>query len=149
TLAGAAVAFGAHAIAGGRDLVAFTAPAIPAAAIALAARDLDRRGRADAGGGLRDATAARAVALAAALLTALLARDLLDAPERVLATLAPTQPAHAHATVGGIWVPVAASLVAAVVVLASFDRTRAATPWHAPYLAWPRVLACAFRGYLA
>ena len=148
TLAGVAAAFGAHAIAGGRELVPFTAPAIPAAAIALAARDLDRRRRADPGGGLRDATAARAAALAAALLVALLARDLLAAPERALAALVPIQPGPAPAS-GGAWVRVAASLAATVTVLVAFDRTRPVTPWHAPYLAWPHALAGAFRGYLA
>ena len=150
-LVGAAVAFGAHALAGGHGLVPFTAPAIPAAALALAARDLDRRSRADGHGGLRDATTARAVTVAAALLTALLARDLLDVPGRALAAVLPGLPGSsgAAAVAGGPWLRVAAIVAVSVPVLVAFDRARPAAPWHALYLAWPRAIAGLWDGHLA
>jgi hypothetical protein len=147
-LAGASVALVACSIAGGRDPAPFTTPAIPAAAIALAARDLDRRAREERHGGLRDATAARTAALAAAILVALLAHDLLDAPERALAGFAPSKPG-APLVPAAAWLGAAAMLAVTVPLLAAFDRPRRAVPWHAPYVAWSRTLASAFGGYLA
>jgi hypothetical protein len=137
-LAGAVTAFAAHALgSAGHDAVPFTAPAILAAGLAIAARDLDRPGR----GWLRDPGTARAAGIAAALLTALLARDLLDAPDRALSSIVPLR-AGAPLASGGGWVRAAAVVFGVAVALAPFgvrpaDRDRT---WTAPYLAWPHAL---------
>ena len=87
-LTGAAVSFGAHTLVGvDQAAPPFTAPVLLAAALAIAARDLDRRGAPSLRAGLRHPHAARLAALSAALLTALLARDLLDVPALQLGPL--------------------------------------------------------------
>jgi len=150
-LAGAVMALAAHAMAAAA--IPFTAPAILAAALALAARDLDRIRRAWPAAGLRDAGVARAAGLAAALLTLLLARDLLDVPERALAPILPLR-AGAPLVAAGAWVRAAAVAFAAALGLAAFDRTRPVTAggfvsWRSPYLAWPDALRRTWDGRLA
>jgi hypothetical protein len=148
-LMGGVVAFGAHAIGdGGAGAVPFTAPAIVAAALALAAWDLDRPSPTDLHDGLRGAAAARAATISAALLTALLARDLFDVPERALASIAPLH-AGSPLVTKGTWVAAAALVVASVPVLVAFDRARPAAPRRAAYLAWPRALVTLWGGHLA
>jgi hypothetical protein len=145
-LAGSVSAFAAHALGhAGRDTLPFTSPAVLAAAVAIAARDLDRRG----GEGLRDVSAARAGGVAAAVLTALIARDLIDAPDRALASIVPLR-AGASLASGGGWVRVAAIVAGGVLALAAFDRPRAAraASMADAYLAWPRALARVFGGKL-
>ena len=149
-LAGSVTALAAHAVAA--PAVPFTAPAILAAALALAARDLDRIRRAGHGAGLRDATVARAAGLAAALLTLLLARDLVDVPDRALASILPLR-AGSPLVAGGAWVRAAAVVFAGVLALAAFDRARRVAggwaSWGAPYLAWPEALRRGWDGRLA
>ncbi len=140
-LAGQVSAFAAHALgSGGHDTLPFTSPAVLAAALAIAARDLDRRGP----DGLRDRTAARAACLTAALLTVLLARDLIEVPDRALASIVPLR-AGAPLVSGGGWVRAAAIVFAAAVALVAFEGGGARI---AAYLEWPRVIARLWSGRL-
>jgi hypothetical protein len=102
-LACAVAAFAAHTLGiDGRDTVPFSGPAILAAGLAIAARDLDRlRSGGALGASLRDRVAARAATLAAALLVILLARDLAAEPARARSPrsyrFVPGQPSQAAA----------------------------------------------------
>jgi hypothetical protein len=145
-LAAAVAAFAVHAL-DGRRVVPFLAPAILAAALALAARDVDRR-RTVPSAGLRDATVARAAAIVAALLTALLARDLIDVPDRALAAVVPLR-AGSPLVSSGTWVRAAAVIFSSVLVLTSFDHPRPPVRWSAPYLAWLRAIVQTWDGRLA
>ena len=140
-LAGSVSAFAAHALgSGGRDTLPFTSPAILAAALAIAARDLDRRGT----DGLRGIEAARAGGLVAALLTVLLARDLIEVPDRALASIVPLR-AGAPLVSGGGWVRAAAAVFAGALALVAFDGGGARI---SAYLAWPRALGRVWGGRL-
>jgi hypothetical protein len=141
-------AFAAHALGTeGRDAVPFTAPAVVAAAIAVAARDLDRQREGALSGGLRDATAARVATLAAAILALLLVHDLASEPARALASIVPVRPGSA-AGVDAAPVRVAGLLFATALAVTAYDAPPKTEPLVDRYLAWPRALARTWHGNL-
>ena len=96
---------------------------------------------------------ARTIGLAAALLTLLLARDLIDAPDRALVPILPLRTGLALAA-GVAWVRAAAVAFAAVLALVAFDRARPVAAeglasLGAPYLAWLQALRGTWDGRLA
>jgi hypothetical protein len=149
----AVTAAAAHALsADGRVAAPFLAPAVLAAAVAIALRDLDRAGAPSAAPreGLRDGVAARAAGVASALFVALLAHDLLSEPARALAPIVPLRAGAAIAAPGRVLL-VASSALAVVLALVAFDvgGRRATTTTRDRYLAWPRALLATFGGRLA
>jgi hypothetical protein len=122
-------------------------PAVPfssPAAIAIAARDLDRVGvprGAPLLAGLRDRTASRVALLSGALFVLLLGHDLQLEPARALASVAPLR---AGATFSGSRSLLAATVVfATVTALAPFSAETRGAPREGHvdrYRAWPRVV---------